>query len=256
LGGGLAVLGFLAAVIVLLDPGPAGGHVSPAAVAAPWLRALWLALAFGLAGSAAFIALRTSSVLLGQLHNRNSRQARQLEDDLGRAVRLLERIAVGIEQGALSMAVRQPAESAQAPPAATGLEDRMAELKAARDVNDPTRVLELYHAVASTLEAEPRQRLQSEIAAWFLTVIYRRLRTGKIQVEVVDLAARFAESFAATTQGASVLAALPMLRRSAGLCPRCAQPYIGTGQACPQCLRPGSASPVPASPSFEPSQSD
>jgi hypothetical protein len=255
-GGGLVVLGFLAGVLVLLDPGTVGGDFSQAALAARWLRALWLVLAFGLAGSAAFIALRSSSILLGELLDRNSHQARQLEEGLGRAVPLLERIAVGIEHGAESRSLGQPTESGQARPATTGLQDRMAELKAAREVNDPTRVLELYHAVAPGLEAEPRRHLQSEVAEWFLTVIYRRLRTGKIQVDVVDLAARFAESFAATTQGASVLAALPMLRRSAGLCPRCAQPYIGTGQACPQCLRPGNMSLVPGLPSIDPSQPD
>jgi hypothetical protein len=118
------------------------------------------------------------------------------------------------------------------------LEQRTAELAAAREVNDPARVIELYRLVAPELDREARGELQAGVARWFLTLIYRRLRTGKIQVEVVDLATQFAESFAATTVGASVLAALPMMRRSAGLCPRCAQPYTGVEQACPECLRP------------------
>ena len=54
---------------------------------------------------------------------------------------------------------------------------------------------------------------------------------------MVQLAARFAESFAATVEGASVRASLPTLRRSVGLCPRCAQPYIGVADACPNCLK-------------------
>ena len=54
---------------------------------------------------------------------------------------------------------------------------------------------------------------------------------------MVQLAARFAENFAATVEGASVRASLPTLRRSVGLCPRCAQPYIGVADACPNCLK-------------------
>ena len=117
------------------------------------------------------------------------------------------------------------------------MQDRLAELKAARDVNDPVRALVLYEEIAPLLEDEHRGSLRSEVAQWFLTAIYRRLRSGKIQVEVVELATRFATSFAATTEGASVQAALPTLRRSAGLCPRCAQPYTGVAKACPDCLR-------------------
>jgi hypothetical protein len=250
LGGGLAVLGLLAAVLYLLDPST-GGDFSQAAVVARWLRAIWLALAFGLAGSAAFIGLRSLSILLGEHLDRESRRTRQLEDRLGHAIQLLERIAQGVEQRAQSTGFESPAATGHRRPT-DRLEDRLAELKAAREVNDPTRVLELYRDIAPELDAEPRRVLQSEVAEWFITVIYRRLRTGKIQAEVVDLAGRFAESFAATAQGASVRAALPMLRRSAGLCPRCVKPYTGTGQACPECLRSGRTSSVPDLPPHDP----
>ncbi len=131
----------------------------------------------------------------------------------------------------------------------SALDERIAELAAARDVNDPARVLDLYRSVAPELDPEQRGTLQSEVARWFLTVIYRRLRTGKIQVDVVELADEFVHSFAATTEGASVAAALPTLRRSAGLCPRCAQPYTGVDQACPECLRPRGKTAPPSGPS-------
>ncbi len=89
------------------------------------------------------------------------------------------------------------------------------------------------------LDQDARAALDPELAKWFLGLIHRRLRTGKIQADVVQLAARFAESFAATVEGASVRASLPTLRRSVGLCPRCAQPYTGVADACPNCLRGG-----------------
>src|SRR5207248_1016661 len=109
-----------------------------------------------------------------------------------------------------------------------------------------------------SLESEPRATLERDLARWFLNLIHRRLRTGKIQPDVVLLATQVAETFGATAEGASMRAALPMLRRSVGLCPRCAQPYTGAAEACPDCLAGGpmvalrtSADPAPI-----PSQED
>ncbi|MFI5460532.1 MAG: hypothetical protein ACHRXM_34390 [Isosphaerales bacterium] len=116
------------------------------------------------------------------------------------------------------------------------IEEGLAQIEAARDVNDPDRLLELYQVLAPSLANEARRTLESDLATWFLSLIHRRLRTGKIQADVVHLAGRFAETFATTAQGASVRASLSTLRRSVGLCPRCAQPYIGIAEACPQCL--------------------
>jgi hypothetical protein len=123
------------------------------------------------------------------------------------------------------------------------IQERLAQLEAARDVNDPDRVLELYQGLAPSLAAEVRAPLQQKLAPWFLSLIHRRLRIGKIQADVVLLAGRFAETFATTHEGASVRASLPTLRRSIGLCPRCAQPYTGLGAACPKCL--GIVTPLP-----------
>jgi hypothetical protein len=119
--------------------------------------------------------------------------------------------------------------------------EQFAQLEAAREVNDPERVLEIYHALVPSLEIEARISLDRELAKWFMTLIHRRLRTGTIQTEVVQLASRIAEVFSSTMEGASVRAALPTLRRSVGLCPRCSQPYAGLAEACPNCLTAGTS---------------
>ncbi len=103
-------------------------------------------------------------------------------------------------------------------------QQQLARLEAARDVNDPQSVLEFYENLTPVLDQEPRGALKRDLAKWFLTLIQRRLRTGKIQPEVVQLAERVADVFATTVEGASVRASLPMLRRSVGQCPRCAHP--------------------------------
>jgi hypothetical protein len=132
----------------------------------------------------------------------------------------------------------QPAELRQDLAAARRrvIQHGLAQLDAARKANDAEGLLELYPAVASTLDEEARGSLASEVAGWFLTLIHRRLRAGKIQADLVQLAGRFAETFATTVEGASVRASLSTLRRSVGLCPRCAQPYNGDAEACPACL--------------------
>ncbi len=135
-------------------------------------------------------------------------------------------------------------------------EGRIAHIEAARRVNDPERVLELYRALGSSLAFERRGELERDLAKWFLELIHRRLRGGRIQIDVVQLASQAAETFGATVEGASLRASLPVLRRSVGLCPRCAQPYLGPEPACPQC-RPGAASapgpaPVPPPPPADP----
>lgn len=131
--------------------------------------------------------------------------------------------------------------------------DLAAELEAARAVGDADRVLELHGALAPALDPEARSTLDRDLAGWFLECIQRRLRGGKIQLEVVELATKVSDGFAATVAGASLRRSLPTLRRSVGLCPRCAQPYLGLAQACPVCVATAAiAAPPPAAPLIAP----
>ncbi|QEH33495.1 hypothetical protein OJF2_19970 [Aquisphaera giovannonii] len=115
-------------------------------------------------------------------------------------------------------------------------DEHLLQIGAAREVNDPERVLELHGLVAPLLDAAARDSLESDLSRWLLHLVHNRLRTGKIQGDLVQLAGRIAEAFSHTPDGASLRASLPTLRRSAGLCPRCAKPYVGLGNACPECL--------------------
>ncbi len=131
----------------------------------------------------------------------------------------------------------------------------LAQIEAARQVNDPARVLELYRSVESSLAFDRRAELGRDLSRWFLQMIHRRLRVVPIQTDVVQLATEVAETFGGTAEGASLRASLPMLRRSIGLCPRCAQPYAGAAAACQQCLAglPGAPSPARDRPDPPPS---
>jgi len=123
----------------------------------------------------------------------------------------------------------------------TALERLEAELKAARSVNDPEQAMEIHARIQPLIHEGARGELDSDLSRWFLMTVHRRLRAGRIQTDVVALADRVADRFGHTKEGASLRAALPTLRRSAGLCPRCGKPFTGAADACPECL--GGSSP-------------
>ena len=119
----------------------------------------------------------------------------------------------------------------------------LGELKAAQEVSDPGRVLEIREQLAPLIASDRLKELDSQLAKWFMGLVMRRLRTGSVQTDVAELVARVADRFGQTTEGASLRASLPTLRRSAGLCARCARPYRGISDACPVCLAPPSPDP-------------
>ncbi|MBX6314161.1 MAG: hypothetical protein IRY99_14785 [Isosphaeraceae bacterium] len=116
------------------------------------------------------------------------------------------------------------------------IDNLQARLDAAREANDPEAALSYRDELAQHLRGEPLKAIDKKLLRWLLGLLQKRMRTGTVRPDVAHLAARVAESFGDTPEGASVRASLPTLRRSAGLCPRCAQPYTGIEDACPRCL--------------------
>jgi hypothetical protein len=122
--------------------------------------------------------------------------------------------------------------------ASDALRDR---LESARRANDPDRVIDLRDALTEHLRGEPLRKLDRDLVHWLVGLIQERLKAGPARPDVAALAARVADSFGDTPEGASLRAALPNLRRSAGLCPRCGRPSPGRAEACPRCLADGTS---------------
>jgi hypothetical protein len=116
------------------------------------------------------------------------------------------------------------------------IEDRQSRLAAARRANDAEAVLSLRNELSPWLDLAAREILDREVVNWLMGVLMRRLRTGTVHADVAVLAERVAQSFPHRPEGASLKASLPTLRRSAGLCARCSEPYVGAEDACPKCL--------------------
>jgi hypothetical protein len=127
------------------------------------------------------------------------------------------------------------------------VDDLRQRIEAARLANDPDGAITSRDDLAKILRGEAILEVDRPLVKWLMALIQRRLRTGTIRADMVVLAARIAESFGGTTEGASLRASLPTLRRCAGLCPKCAEPYAGVGDACPKCLA-ASTAPIPDSP--------
>lgn len=105
----------------------------------------------------------------------------------------------------------------------------------ARKLDDADQVVLLRDELTRHLVEEERKAFDRELIQWIMRWLQNRLRAARVDLDLVEFAARAAESFAETAEGASLNAALPTLRRSAGLCGRCGAPYQGSADACPSC---------------------
>ncbi len=156
----------------------------------------------------------------------------------------IERIAAALEQNS-----GKPQESNEvAEERRLTIQTLQKKIQAAREANDPTGVLELRADLELVRRGENLDEFDRSLAQWLISAIHRRIKTGRIAVEVVILAGRVAEQFATTKDGASLKASLPTLRRSVGLCSRCEEPYRGVEDACPKCLGPRL---VPSAPTID-----
>jgi hypothetical protein len=187
---------------------------------APALERIALALERGQGTAsdpyAAAIARISEAMEQGQWAKARTRVAALLSDfpGLDRGQELAEEVAHGQEAAIQSASAR---------------------LAAARAVNDPNQVVAIRDELAALLPAEARSQLDRDVVQWLMAILQRRMRAGTVRPDVAELAAKMADRFGETKEGASLRAALPTLRRSAGLCARCGLPYPGIANTCPRC---------------------
>lgn len=176
------------------------------------------------------------------------RQGRRTNSLIERRVApALERIAAALERGPVP-----PLGAASGPgEGRTDVNDLRARLGASQSANDPDAVITIRDELARHLAVEALADLDREVVRWLIRLIQRRMRAGTVRADVVTLAGRVADRFGATVEGASLRASLPTLRRSAGLCPRCGEPFTGVEDACPRCLAAEAAASAPAPPPAE-----
>lgn len=125
----------------------------------------------------------------------------------------------------------------------TAVVDRLRrELEAGRADQDPDRVIDARDALTQHLRGAPLHDLDQDVVRWLTARIQAQTRAQSVSIETARLAARVADSFGDTAEGASMRASLPALRRKAGLCPRCGRKSKETSELCPRCTADRAAS--------------
>lgn len=84
---------------------------------------------------------------------------------------------------------------------------------------------------------EPDPEVQSKLRKAAMEEIFQRMHSGTVREDVSRLAQAVVDVFPESTEGRTLAQVLGVLRRSAGLCPRCSRPYRGIAAACHVCLR-------------------
>jgi hypothetical protein len=110
----------------------------------------------------------------------------------------------------------------------------LAKLDAALADDDPSTAITCRDALTRHLGGDELGDLDRRVVRWIAGWVRRRAR-GEVAPDVASVAALAADRFGDTDEGQSLLTAVPALRRKAGLCPQCARPYPGSGEACPYC---------------------
>lgn len=118
----------------------------------------------------------------------------------------------------------------------TVVDELRAKLERARESDDLRGVIDARDNLTEHLRGALLQDLDRQVVRWLMDRIQERvLRSVAVDADLAEVAARVADSFGDTEEGAKIRAGLPQLRRRAGLCPNCARPYRGRAATCPKC---------------------
>lgn len=201
---------------------------------------------------------------LGRIASALERQpAPARDDDRERAVASIRHAIAGQRWDQAEQLVASLARDFPGVPETLALADELAnqrtaiveplrkELEAARACHNPDRVIDARDALTQHLRGQPLRDLDHQVVRWLVSEIQAQARAGRTPAETARLAARVAESFGDTDEGASLRAALPNLRRNAGLCPRCGRKPRAAAELCPRCLAGGPTA-APLSPAGAP----
>jgi hypothetical protein len=188
---------------------------------------------FGLAGWVAGRLLKASADLI-EVFIAGAESAGRTADLIElHLVPTLGRIATALDRAGEPT----PTPAAAVVPARHAVADARAELEDARRSDEPERVIDCRDALTQRLRGDELRDLDLDLVRWLVGRVQARARSGTSAgaLAAAGLAARVVQSFGDTPEAASLRAALPSLRRTAGLCPRCARPRGVQGDLCPRC---------------------
>ncbi len=126
---------------------------------------------------------------------------------------------------------------------ATEAESLRRSLDEAMAADDAGSAISCRDSLTRHLGGDELHDLDRRVVAWVARWVRRRARRGT--AEVASVAALASDRFADTNEGRILRDSVAGLRRRAGLCPACARPYRGDGEACADCLAEQPRRPLP-----------
>ncbi|WP_165251148.1 hypothetical protein [Paludisphaera soli] len=208
------------------------------------LIALATVVGFGLAGWVLGTLLKVFAGLLDLLADLAEASWRTVDLMEMHVIPALGRLAAGREPEP-----GRPPAPADAPPPRrlkTGRDEALrAELDAARAEEDVDRALELRDELTRHLRGEALRSLDRDLAGWVKSLVERRVREQDVDWELARWVARALDSLGDEPEAAPLRAALPELRRRAGLCRLCGRAVAGGRDVCGRCATAGEAPPNP-----------
>lgn len=199
------------------------------------LIALTTVVGFGLAGWVLGTALKVIAGLLDVLADQAEASWRTVDLMEIHVIPTLGRIAakldaeVGSGQGA-STSWTEPRRPS--PGRADALQK---ELAAARADEDVDRALELRDELTQHLRGEALQTLDADLAGWIKGLVEARAKAKDVDWEVARWVAHAVDSLGDESEAAPLRAALPEIRRRAGLCRLCGRAVAGGRDVCGRC---------------------
>lgn len=192
------------------------------------LIALSTVVGFGLAGWVVGATLKVAAGLLDLLADQAEASWRAVDLMEIHLIPTLGRIAAKLEADST-------APSNPRPPGPARSQALMRDLNEARAEDDVDRVLDLRDELTQHLRGEALRRLDRDLARWVRGLIDARASAKDVDWEVARWAARAVDSLGDEPEAAPIRAALPEIRRRAGLCRECGRAVAGGLDVCGRC---------------------
>jgi len=208
------------------------------------LIALGTVVGFGLAGWVLGATLKVVAGLLELMADGAEAAWRTVDLLEVHVVPALGRIAADREAGP-GLPKSAPPSAAPRPLATGRAEALRAELDAARAEEEVERAMDLRDELTRHLRGEALHALDRDLAGWVKRLVEARVRSKDFDWEVARWAARALDSLGDEPEAAPLRAALPELRRRAGLCRACGRAVAGGRELCGRCA-PDPTGPAPA----------
>lgn len=115
------------------------------------------------------------------------------------------------------------------------VDELTSELKTAKAAEEVDRVLDLRDALTEHLRGDSLHAMDQDLAGWITNLTESRGRSKSVDWEVAGWVARALDSLGDMPETESLRAALPVIRRRAGLCQVCGRAVAGGQAVCGRC---------------------